>query len=263
MYQQLRELLEDPAYRAVVRGYLLGLDRAIEDAGPEHPAAALLRRDLASLLGDGLWDDVRSLGEREILFPYDPSTGRPGLRLDPSAPLPADLVSAFGQEHPLVVLAAQVLAVAERDGELVDLLPTRDGMAAGRFDQPATVEGYRAELLERMQRYGRAADPRERLFALLDVDEALCSVVHRPPAAPGTWWAGLTTRVRDEVFRAAAAVPGARVTELSGRFADLASGMTRDDAAMIGPPGMVLGCLRLWASVDGRTSPGRVIIGTR
>lgn len=349
MHERLRELLTTPAYRSVVRGYLIGLDQALADVCRYHPdtAAEAVRRDLATLLDErapgppagsfgppppvidsglrtefaadpevaahlggtpvadvpalfaallrlpagpaatwraraaagetaggetagGDWADVPSFVDRETLIPPDPATGRPGLRLRPETPLPADVAEALalragdhGPGYRLAVAAVQVLAVAGRDGTLVDLLPTRNGLPAGRFDQPGTPTACRSELLRRLHAHTAATTPGERLRTLLDVDEALCSVVHRPPAAAGSWWANLATQVRDLVFQAARDVPGAQVTELSGRFSDIPADMTSDNAAMLGGPGTVLACLRLWASVDGRTIPGRVIIGTR
>jgi hypothetical protein len=231
---------------------------------PAETAAAWQARVPQNGDGQAEWDDVPSLVQRVTLVP--PLQGHPGLRLRPEADLPVDLTTALrlragnhSVDYRLAVAAATVLIVGARDPGLIDLLPTRNSLPAGRLTRPPDHATYRAELIRRLRVYAETTSPQARLLALVDIDEALCSVVHQPLAAEGSWWAGLYQSIRDEVF--AEEVPGAKVTLLDGRYADLRD-KTAENAILPGKEGAVLGCLRLWVSIDGTECPGRVIIGT-
>ena len=125
---------------------------------------------------------------------------------------------------------------------------------------------YRTDLLGRYREYARTAPgSAARLEALLDIDEAVSSLMHRPPAHAASWWAQVRQRSRrlvdqaaDELRRSGADV---EVLPLSMRYLDVRGYTAGNDVASStgGEPGDVLACLRPWARIDGTTLPGRVM----
>lgn len=224
---------------------------------------------------------ARTLGEAgagqwyELPFPTDtalvpPVADAPGWCCGPQAPPAADIAQALGCHNPgqsadphraeLAALATTVAAMAELDAEL--LL----GLESVRFHglahlEPVVRQSYRRDLLGRLSAYGQASyGSAESFRALLLVDEALQSLVHLPPAAPGSWWSALRERARALVFRAQADHPGVQVQLLTQPYRNTKN-MTGGNDVRIqhDGSGAVLSCLRLWAEVDGRTLPGRVV----
>jgi hypothetical protein len=134
-------------------------------------------------------------------------------------------------------------------------------------------ERYVGELLRLWERVvaGRAEPSRggsrqwfkDRLRELLDLDEALHSLVYQPLAAPDSWWGRLLNEVRDTLFQArdpaAAAGCPVHLQALGGSFADI-NRLAPDSLQVdFGTPGEVAACLRVWARLDGEEIKGRVL----
>jgi hypothetical protein len=111
---------------------------------------------------------------------------------------------------------------------------------------------------------GRAdARFKEHVKALLDLDEALHSLVYQPPATPDSWWGRLRAQAREVVLRvreqAAATGCTVHLQLLEGTFADI-NRLAPDSLQVdFGVPGEVSACLRLWARIDGEELKGRVL----
>lgn len=164
------------------------------------------------------------------------------------------------------VLAGWVAGLAGLDDQLhhgVESLAHR-GMLPLR--RPENLRAYRRELALRVSRLaGQPPDSPQALRAALAVDEALCSVVHLPPAAPGSWWAEvagtsqttvleLRRRVGDLGADVAVEVPAPSYREARRR-----TGGNDIPLDAGGRRGQVLAGLRLWARIEGRELPGRVM----
>jgi hypothetical protein len=133
-------------------------------------------------------------------------------------------------------------------------------------------ERYVAELLRRWERARTSATPRdhasrpqwrEELKALLDLDEALHSLVYQPPVAPDSWWGRLQNQARDVLFRvrdqAVQADCAAHLQLLGGSFADI-NRLAPDSLQVdFGVSGEVSVCLRVWARIDGEELKGRTL----
>jgi hypothetical protein len=134
-------------------------------------------------------------------------------------------------------------------------------------------ERYVAELV-RLWARARATAPggpngradarfKEHVKALLDLDEALHSLVYQPPATPDSWWGRLRAQAREAVLRvreqAAQAGCTVHLQLLEGAFADI-NRLAPDSLQVdFGVPGEVSACLRLWARIDGEELKGRVL----
>ncbi|WP_143052596.1 hypothetical protein [Streptomyces sp. cf386] len=201
----------------------------------------------------GAWETRRGWAD-EVLLPPS-GDGRPGLRtVRDKVTEPSDL-------------AGLVLALHEYDEALCLLLDRVWTGGSTRLTDPQVSLAYRTELTKRLESLERS--PRgstERLRASVAVDEALCSVTHLPPGAPGSWW----NRLAEESH--AAALDLCRQLLAAGRNVEVvlparpyrqARHHTRatDDIRLGvgGRPGDTLACLRLWLRVDDQEFPGRVV----
>ncbi|MER6127020.1 hypothetical protein ABT173_31410 [Streptomyces sp. NPDC001795] len=198
------------------------------------------------------WRTLRGWAD-EMLFP-PPGDGRPGVRTVRDKTVePADL-------------AELVLSLAGYDEDLCLLL---DGVWTGgseRLADPQVLEAYRGELTKRLELLQRSPqDGPERLRAGVSVDEALCSVTHLPPGAPGSWWSRLAEESHATVLEMGRRLRAAgRNVEavLPARPYGRARSHTRGDDIRLGVggrPGDTLTCLRLWLRVDDQVFPGRVV----
>ncbi|MGW6057766.1 hypothetical protein [Streptomyces sp. NPDC055189] len=220
--------------------------------------------------------------EREqVLVPPLPHLGAPGIRLTAAGARPdwaldatdaaaAHLVRGAENGTPLgvwVQLAGWVSGLAQLDGQLHHCLESLTHRGTLALHSPEHRDAYQHEISQRLTRFARAPeDSPAALRAALAVDEALCSVIHLPPAAAGSWWAEVAETSQRTVL--------ALRRSVQGRGADvdvkaLAPSAYRDarqrtggndiplDAG--GRKGQVLAGLRLWARIDGRELPGRVV----
>ncbi|NUP17229.1 MAG: hypothetical protein HOZ81_14195 [Streptomyces sp.] len=164
-------------------------------------------------------------------------------------------------------LARLVLALHEHDDALCLLLDRVWTGGSTRLTDPQVSQAYRGELTKRLESLERSPrDGAERLRASVSVDEALCSVTHLPPGAPGSWW----NRLAEESH--AAPLDLCRELHSAGRNVEAvlparpyrqARHHTRagDDIRLGvgGRPGDTLTCLRLWLRVGDQVFPGRVV----
>ncbi|MEI5101076.1 hypothetical protein RB200_24150 [Streptomyces sp. PmtG] len=223
---------------------------------------------------DERWEEWRALGDGEVLLPPLPRLGVPGVRLTATGPRADWAVRAAGGDAgagraPLavcVVLAGWVARLADLDDQLHHCLETVAHRGVVPLRDAEHRAAYRQELAQRIGHLARQepGSPEE-LRAALAVDEALCSVVHLPPAAPGSWWARvaeasqrvvleLRRRVRDGGADVAVEVLAPTYREARRR-----TGGNDIPLDAGGRQGQVLAGLRLWARVDGRELPGRVV----
>lgn len=239
-------------------------------------AAARWRARAAALPGTAKtvpeeWRDLP--GERETVIV--PPWTAPGYRTAPQAPADDEVLDALGL-HPGTSHAASEAAELARLGSLLLDLTGLDenlvlALESALYQGVRRLDGelrqrYRTDLLGRLREYARtAAGSTARLGALLDIDEAVNSLTHRPPPPATSWWEQVRQQSRHLVDRSADALKNkgadVEVLPLSLRYRevrDLTSG--NDVASRIGgEPGDVLACLRLWARIDGKTLPGRVM----
>ncbi len=124
---------------------------------------------------------------------------------------------------------------------------------------------YVEALIDRFQRVQRETNSLILLRARLDLDEAIHSLVYDPPADPDSWWGRLqqdARRTLENFVRQLNAQEGQKVKlrSLWGAYADVCE-LSRDDIRLEqgGIPGDILACLRVYASIDGKELPGRVI----
>ncbi|WP_338702354.1 hypothetical protein V2W30_33620 [Streptomyces sp. Q6] len=132
--------------------------------------------------------------------------------------------------------------------------------------EPGVRSVYAAELARRADAVDRApTEGPEQVRARARAAEALCSVVHLPPGAPGSWW----HRYAEDA--AGIALDAARAARAAGHDVEafLPAGPYReahrhtraDDVRLTagGRPGETLACLRLWLRVGDQVYPGRVV----
>jgi hypothetical protein len=133
-------------------------------------------------------------------------------------------------------------------------------------------ERYVAELLRLWGRVrttsgAQTTSPRQRFKdlskALLDLDEAIHSLVYQPLAAPDSWWGRLQSLAREMLFRirdrAVATGCAVHLQLLGGTFADI-NRLAPDSLQVdFGVPGEVSACLRVWARIDGEELRGRAL----
>jgi hypothetical protein len=247
---------------------------------PEQVSADWGRRaaELAAAApGEAHWRTLPAESAAVLVPPRGPATE--GIRTSPHASLDAGVVTAVSpaREWPpgpaadlaeLARVSSLVLGLAPVDDNLVLCLESVLFQGSRRLDDKLR-ELYRADLLARLREYARRPPGSvDALAALIEVDEAINSLTHRPPAVPGSWWAQVRQQPRRMATRAAAALrdggADVEVLPLGLRYTDVRDLTRGNDVASRtgGKPGDVLACLRLWARMDGKTMPGRVIYRT-
>jgi hypothetical protein len=197
----------------------------------------------------------------------------PGLCSSPVAPLDARLAPPTDESLlPLAGTVSTWVWFAEHDPHLHHALKS-----VFRFGMPPLTgeqrERYVAELLRLWERARATAAalqadssrPRlkEHIRALLDLDEALQSLVYSPLAAPESWWGRRREQARQALFvardRAVQAGCVVHLQLLGGTFADI-NRLAPDSLQVdFGVPGEVAACLRVWARIDGEEFKGRVL----
>lgn len=207
------------------------------------------------------------LGRDELIYPgLTGGASAPGLRSTVSAPLdPRVSASVDADLAALAGITSACLWFVEHDPALFHCLRGvfRFGVAPLTGEQR---DRYVAELLRRWERARTTAgrgEAKEALKALLDLDEALHSLVHQPPAAADSWWGRLMEPAREALLRARdrAADAGCAVhlQVLSGDFAEV-NRLAPDSLQVdFGVPGEVSACLRVWARIDGEEIKGRAL----
>jgi hypothetical protein len=214
---------------------------------------------------------VVALGRDEVIYPGLTGTVQAiGLRSTAGAALDSRVAApADGSLQFLACVVSTYLWFIEHDPHLCHCLKNvfRFGVSPLTGEQR---ERYTAELLRLWDRVrgGEQTDTsrasvKERFKALLDLDEAIQSLIYQPPAAPDSWWGRLQSQARETLFqardRAAAADCPVHLQLLGGNFADI--NRLAPDSLQIddGVPGEVSACVRVWARIDGEELKGRVL----
>ncbi|MFE7835019.1 hypothetical protein ACFU53_02765 [Streptomyces sp. NPDC057474] len=226
------------------------------------------------------WIEWGVLDREQVVLPPLPRYGVAGVRLGPQGGAVRWALDAAGIEDtepegdsrsPLqvwAVLAGWVAALAELDDQAHHCVESLTHRGTLPLAEPAHRRAYQQELAQRISRLAArrgAHDPSSELQAALAVDEALCSVVHLPPAAPGSWWAEIAETSQRAVLevrrraRAHGADVAVEVLAPSYREARQRTGGNDMPLDAGGRKGQVLAGLRLWARIDGRELPGRVV----
>ncbi|SFM91287.1 hypothetical protein SAMN04487980_1007188 [Streptomyces sp. cf124] len=227
------------------------------------------------------WTEWAALDREQVVLPPLPRFGAAGVRLGPRAgaapwALDAagieDIAPADGESRSpaqvWAVLASWVAALAELDDQAHHCVESLTHRGALPLADPGHRRAYQQELALRLGRLAvrrEADDPSAELQTALAVDEALCSVVHLPPAAPGSWWAQIAETSQRAVLdvrrraRAHGADVAVEVLAPSYREARRRTGGNDIPLDAGGRKGQVLAGLRLWARIDGRELPGRVV----
>jgi hypothetical protein len=259
----LREGSDEEIWNDVQRMLL----RVQPDIAEEWRQRCLTLASQAGARPDAARTVALSLGCDEVIYPgLSGVVQASGLRsvsagaLDPRVTAPAD-----GELRFLAGVTSAWLWLIDNDPHLHHCLQSvfRFGVPSLAGDQR---QRYVADLLRRWERVRVGAvghGPKEQLKARLDLDEALHSLVHQPPAHPGSWWGRLQGQARDTLFqtrdRAAAAGCTAHLQLLGGSFADI--NRLAPDSLQVdyGVAGEVAVCLRVWARIDGEELKGRVL----
>jgi hypothetical protein len=205
------------------------------------------------------------LAEEKWIYPgLSGAVRAAGLRSSPTARLdPRITALADGGLRSLAGITSACLWFAENDPLFCHCLKSvfRFGVAPLAGEQR---ERYVAELLRLWERVRSGNQSfKERLRSRLDLDEALHSLIHRPPAASDSWWGKLREHARATLLalrdEAAAAGFAVHLQVLGGPFAEI-SRLAPDSLQVdFGTPGEVCACLRVWARVGGEEWKGRVL----
>jgi hypothetical protein len=208
---------------------------------------------------------ILPLARDELIYPGLGGHVRAGgLRSAPAAPLDSRLTPpADADLRPLAGVVSSALWFIEHDPNLCHCLQSvfRFGVSPLVGEQR---ERYVAELLRLWERANvLRQEPKERLKNLLDLDEAVHSLVYLPAAASDSWWGRLQAQSRDALFqvrdRAVQAGCAVHLQLLGGNFA--AINRLAPDSLQVdfGEPGEVSACLRVWARIDAEQFKGRVL----
>jgi hypothetical protein len=208
---------------------------------------------------------ILPLARDELIYPgLGGHVRASGLRSAPAAPLDSrSLPPADADLRTLAGLVSSALWFIEHDPNLCHCLQRvfRFGISPLAGEQR---ERYVAELLRLWERANvLRQEPKERLKNLIDLDEALHSLVYQPLAASDSWWGRLQAQSREVLFqardRAVQAGCAVHLQLLGGSFA--AINRLAPDSLQVdfGEPGEVSACLRVWARIDVEQFKGRVL----
>jgi hypothetical protein len=170
--------------------------------------------------------------------------------------------------RPLGCAVALALYFSERDSHnLHHALKSVDPFGVNPLSDQEQRQRYTTELLYRLQRVvdRESGPPADALWARIDLDEALGSLLYLPPVNRETsWWGRLQQELRRGLDRAAdrARQAGVKVQlqplwGLYAKVCDRSSGDLEIDSGY--PPGEVVASLRLFAQVNQEAIPGRVL----
>lgn len=198
----------------------------------------------------------------------EPGFGVPGLRESPDVPVPADVPALPPRWAPLATLAGQVLTLAALDPALHHALESRRSQDVHPLAEQGNLDDLRRDLVRRLAYLARAEPgTAAALRELTMVDEALCSVVHVPPAHPDSWWGTVGRRSR-AVLSAAAAELRARGADVEvrvippGDYTSQERWIGRNNVACPAPgrpASQILACLRAYLRLGADVYPGRVV----
>jgi hypothetical protein len=185
------------------------------------------------------------------------------------APGLATATAAPDDDHHLLAgVVKSCLWFAENDPSLGHALKSVYSFSWKSLRDREQARLYAQELLRRWHRVEAAPAPPpapqacDWLKDRLDLDEAVHSLLHLPPAAPGSWWDRLRNTARLALFRARDRATGctAYFQTLGGNFAAITRLADRESLGVpFGTPGEVVACLRVWARLNTDELKGRVL----
>jgi hypothetical protein len=217
-------------------------------------------------------------GDAEAILVPARGPAEAGIRVSPQAALDGDVAAVLGlaggaspglaersDRAELAQVASLALGMAALDRQLVLCLESVLFQGSRKLDEKLR-RSFRTDLIGRLRGLARC-EPGSvaALEALIDVDEAVNSLSHRPPAGLGSWWGQLRQKSRRMTTQAADSLRSGgadvEVLTLGLRYLDVRDLTTGNDVpwGSGGEPGDVLACLRLWARIGTRTIPGRVL----
>ncbi|GAA1036524.1 hypothetical protein GCM10009557_47470 [Virgisporangium ochraceum] len=233
------------------------------------PAEVATRLCPATVDGDVGWSTVAGPVATVVVAP-DPDLGVDGLHVAPDGIVDPRLTAAVegavdNPRHGTVTALANVaLALGAVDPDLCHALESLRARGFHPMTDDAVRRAYGDELLRRVRAWALAAPGTvAEALALHEVDEAFCSLVHLPPAAPDSWW-GVVQGLSRDCLRQAVHAAGGQIRTLDQDYptarrytggADLSHHSGRSRA------GTVLTTLRVWLRVPGDEVPGRVVFG--
>lgn len=192
----------------------------------------------------------------------------PSLKVDGRVVAPGLAVSAAGAPTAtgpvppeMAAFAAMVPVLAGLDPALHHCLQALEFSGLRGLAEPAVRTGYVGHLNSRLEEVAaRRRHSGPWLESVVRLHEALCSVVHLPPAPEDSWWGEWRAACNDALSDAALDSGAGTVKFPPGRYR-AADDLTRHDIAVHYPdrPGQVLACVRAWSSVHGVETPGRVV----
>jgi hypothetical protein len=197
----------------------------------------------------------------EIIYPgITGSVQATGLCLSDRAPISPQLVepNTDGEVNLLFIHV---------DKSLHHALKSVDRFGIRSLDSEPERSKYATALVERFRRVQSTVnnpDPAVILRAVLDLDEAIHSLVYLPPCDRYSWWGKLQSYSRrtldNAVEKARQGGYQVQIRPLWGTYADIYS-YSKDDLQLDigGVPGEVSSCLRVYAKINDEVLLGRVL----
>ncbi len=169
----------------------------------------------------------------------------------------------------MAAFAAMVTVLAGLDPGLHHCLQALEFSGLRGLAEPAALTGYIGQLNSRLEEVaGRPRHSGPWLESVVRLHEALCSVVHLPPAPEDSWWGEWRTACNDALSDAALDSGAGTVKFPPGRYRSV-DDLTHHDIAIHYPerPGQVLACVRAWSSActgsrrrDGSSMPAELVV---
>lgn len=242
---------------------------------PERLAGTWRTRLLTRIATIDIEEDRRAvrqlpLDRSEFVYPgLKGAVKAQGLRFSDTARFDSRLNPIDSADSELAFLAGVVsigLDFAAADPMLHHALKSIDRFTLRSLNEIQERERYERKLVELFHRVQatRKADPISALYAQLDLDEAIHSLIYLPPVDRFSWWGKLQQQARKTLNRAVDRVCQAgyqaEICPLWGLYADIHA-RSEDDLSLKvgGVPGEVSACLRVYAKVDQKVFPGRVL----
>jgi hypothetical protein len=163
----------------------------------------------------------------------------------------------------LAGIVSTCIQFIETDTSLHHALKSIDRFGIRSLNAESERSKYIAVLIDRFKRVQTletSSDNELRLRARLDLDEAIHSLVYLPPVArDSSWWSKLQQEAR-RTLSSKSSDYNAKIRPLWGLYADICH-FSKDDLELDlgGIPGEVSACLRVYAKINEKIFPGRVL----
>jgi len=168
-----------------------------------------------------------------------------------------------GNLYLLAGIVSTCIHFIQTDTSLYHALKSIDRFEIRSLNNESERSKYINVLIERFQRIRTSetdSDPELMLRARLDLDEAIHSLVYLPPVErDASWWGKLQQEAR-RTLSSKAREYNAQIRPLWGLYADICN-WSKDDLELElgGIPGEVSACLRVYAKINEKVFPGRVL----